>query len=261
MNLFFLVLSRDTQYLSEKIKEIDSLGVPYLIVCGEKFDSPKVVYRKPKGKYDALNFGLKLIPENVDIVIFNDVDTRIYNFEEVLNLVRSVNVPDLLFVRVYVDKGPQTMFYSFLDGIRRRFSVAASGELMLIKYSFLKRILPLKSCKAEDSYILFKVLELGGRVAFCEKCFVTTKRTVTVEQEEVYKRRTVCGIYQALSMCKPPFMVRLFYTLLPFASPLLLLSGRKGYYWMKGILHGFVDFIKGDRSGYWESIEKNVCSL
>jgi hypothetical protein len=72
-----------------------------------------------------------------------------------------------------------------------------------------------------------------------------------VEQEEVYKRRTVGGIYQALSMSKPPIMVRLFYTLLPFASPLLLILGRKGYYWAKGILSGYVDYARGDRSASW----------
>lgn len=42
-----------------------------------------------------------------------------------------------------------------------------------------------------------------------------------------------------------------FYSLLSFISPLLFISGRNGYYWTKGILLGYVDAIKGDRSGSW----------
>jgi cellulose synthase/poly-beta-1,6-N-acetylglucosamine synthase-like glycosyltransferase len=123
---------------------------------------------------------------------------------------------------------------------------------MVLRYDALRRILPLKKCKSEDSYISFKVLEQGGRIAFCEDCCVETVRTASSEQEEGYKRRTTGGIYQALSMTKPPAIVRLFYTLLPFISPLLLLAGKKGYYWSKGILLGYTDYIRGDRSGAWK---------
>jgi hypothetical protein len=102
--------------------------------------------------------------------------------------------------------------------------------------------------------MLFKVLEQGGRVIFCEKCMVETERTVHVEREEDYKRRTVCGIYQALSKTKPPISVRVFYSLLPLASPLLLVLGRKGYYWMRGILLGLTDFLRGEQGGSWQPI-------
>jgi hypothetical protein len=251
MKVFFIVLARDASGIDKKTRELTGLGYPYLIVCGEKVNQPNVVYREPKGKYDAVNFGLKFVPSDTDVVAFNDVDAEIHNFKKALSFLQSESV-SLVFVKVHVGYGPQLKFYSFLDPIRRRIPIAASGELMLIKYKVLKTILPLKGCKAEDSYILFKVLEKGGRAAFCEECYVTTKRTTYAEQEEVYKRRTVGGIYQALSMSQPPLAVKFFYTLLPFISPLLLVLGKKGYYWTKGILLGYVDYARGDRTGSWK---------
>ena len=253
MRIFFVVLARDAAKVKEKARELDSLGYPYVVVCGEKVESPNVVYRAPKGKYDAVNFGLRFVPSDVDVVAFNDVDAEIHDFEATLPLLRDGSV-SLVFVKVRVTEGPQLMFYSLLDFLRKRIPIAASGELMLIKQSFLRKILPLKECKAEDSYILFKVLEKGGRIAFCENAYVVTKRTALAEQEEVYKRRTVGGIYQALSMTKPPIFVRLFYVLLPLVSPLLLVLGRKGYYWSRGIILGFVDYARGDRTGSWKPI-------
>jgi len=252
MKVFILVLSRDTSALDAKMAELDSLGYPYLVVCGQKTDRRNVVYREPKGKFDAINFGLELIPPDTDIVAFNDADTEIHNFEAVLRLLQDERV-SVAFVKVQVTGGPQQTFYSFLDPLRRRIPIAASGELLLVRYKVLKEILPLKKCKAEDSYLLFKILESGHKAAFCEKCYVRTKRTTFAEQEEQYKRRTVGGIYQALSMSKPPLMVRFFYTILPFASPLLLILGRKGYYWTKGILLGYVDYARGDQSGSWKA--------
>jgi hypothetical protein len=123
---------------------------------------------------------------------------------------------------------------------------------MLIRRKILDEILPLKACKAEDSYILFKVLEAGGRVTFSQQCYVTTKRTSVAKEEQGYKRRTVGGIYQALAMSNPPILVRLFYLLLPFVSPLLLASGSKGYHWAKGILLGYVDYLRGDKAASWQ---------
>jgi len=81
---------------------------------------------------------------------------------------------------------------------------------------------------------------------------VTTKRTANARQEEDYKRRTVGGIYQAMAKTKPPAMVKLFYGVLPFLSPVLLVSGRKGYYWAKGIILGFADYLRGDRAASWK---------
>jgi cellulose synthase/poly-beta-1,6-N-acetylglucosamine synthase-like glycosyltransferase len=251
MRIFFVVLARDASLVEKKARELKNLGYPYIIVCGEKVNHPNVVYRKPEGKYDAINFGLKFIPHGTDFVALNDVDTEIHNFEAVLNLLQGKSV-SLIFVKVCVKHGPQLAFYSFLDALRKKIPIAASGELILIGCELLKRLLPLQRCKAEDSYILFKVLEKGGKIAFCEECYVTTKRTTHVKQEEAYKRRTVGGIYQALSMTKPPIIVRLFYTFLPFVSPMLLILGKKGYYWARGILLGYVDHEREDTTGSWQ---------
>jgi cellulose synthase/poly-beta-1,6-N-acetylglucosamine synthase-like glycosyltransferase len=252
MRPFFVVLARDASALSRKISEMTRLGYPYVIVCGERFQHQNVVYRKPKGKYDAINFGLQFVPSDTDVVVFNDVDAEIHDFEAALRVIQDESV-SLVFVKVRVSEGPQLMFYSLLDALRKRVHIAASGELMLVRRSVLNSIMPLKKCKAEDSLIMFKVLEKKGKVAFCEGCFVTTKRTARSEQEEPYKRRTVGGIYQALSMSRPPISVRLFYTFLPFASVMLLILGRNGYYWTKGILSGYVDYARGDQTGSWKT--------
>jgi len=251
MKLFFLVLARDENCVDEKIEELKCLGVPYLIVCGKNLNHPNVVYREPRGKYDAINFGLNFIPKDVDIVALNDVDTKIHNIESALRCFTSEKVA-LVFARVSVKEGPQKSFYVLLDFIRRKVPIAASGELMLIRRNLLMNIFPLKPCKAEDSYILFKALELKYKTVFCEECYVETERTKTAEKEGIYKRKTVGGIYQALSYTHPPHFIKLFYVLLPIASPLLLVLGKKGYFWMKGILHGLIDYLRGDRTGIWQ---------
>ena len=193
MNLFFLVLAKDERYVYEKIRELSNLGVPFLIVCGKNLNHPNILYREPHGKYDAINFGARLIPESVDVVVFNDVDTKIHNFWAALQYFEK-NEFALVFARVGVRKGPQIQFYVLLDLIRRRIPIAASGELMLIKHDVLKRVLPIKPCKAEDSFILFKVLEMKHKVLLCEECNVETERTKTEEKEVIYKRKTVAGI-------------------------------------------------------------------
>ncbi len=139
--------------------------MPYLVVCGEEIARSNVVYRERKGKYDAINYGTKFIPKDVDIVALNDVDTKIYNLEKALKNLCSKNAA-LVFTKVSVKRGPQKSFYALLDFIRRRLPITASGELMLIRREVLMKIIPIKPCKAEDSYILFKVLELKQRVFF-----------------------------------------------------------------------------------------------
>jgi len=252
MKTFFLVLARNEKHVDEKIEELKVLGVPYLIVCGRNISHPNVVYREPRGKYDAINFGARFIPEDVDVVALNDVDTKVYNVEAALKYFVSKDVA-LVFSRVSVKQGPQKFFYVILDFIRRMLLITASGELMLIRRGVLMDILPLKPCKAEDTYILFKVLESKRKVVFSEECYVETERTKSVKKEEAYKRKTVCGIYQALAYTKSPPLVKLFYVLLPIISPMLLIFGRKGYFWMKGILLGLTDFLRGDRSGIWQT--------
>jgi len=250
MHVFFIVLARDAKGVKAKVEELERFHYPYVVVCGEKTGLLNVVYRPLLGKYDAINFGSTFIPPDTDIVVLNDVDTEIHNFEVALAKFQNENV-SLVFTKVNVGLGPQLSFYSLLDSLRKRIPIAASGELMLVKCQIMRSMLPLRGCKAEDTYILFKILEKGEKVGFCEKCYVTTKRTTQAEQEEAYKRRTVGGIYQALSMSRPPLIVRLFYTILPFMSPLLLILGKKGFYWTKGILSGYIDYRKGDRTASW----------
>lgn len=268
MKPFFLVLARDKRYVDEKIEELKNLGVPYLIVCGEKLNHPNVIYRRPVGKYDAINFGYTFVPRHSHIVVLNDVDTKINNLKIALEYFNAKDV-SLVFSKVVVKGGPQNSFYVLLDSIRKRLLIAASGELMLVRRDVLDLVLPLKPCKAEDSYILFKVLELQYRAVLCEECYVETKRTESVENEEIYKRKTVTGIYQALAYTDPPRSIKLFYTFLPFICPLLLVSGKKGFFWIKGILRGLVDYLRGDRTGVWETTymtsvaraEENPCKL
>jgi hypothetical protein len=228
-----MVLARDAKHVPEKIAELEGLGVSYLVVCGERVNHPNVVYREANGKWDAINFGAKHIPSDAEIIIFNDVDTKIHNFSFALSCLASR--ADLVYCRVKVSDGPQVMFYKILDPIRQRFHVCASGELLLIKRNTLEAVQPIPPCIAEDSYILFKALELGYQAYFCTEAYVTTKRTSSKREEEKYKTRTTLGIYQALNYSKPTLTIRLFYLLLPTFSPLLMIVGGNGVAWAKGI--------------------------
>lgn len=255
MNCYFFVFARDKNYVKQKIDELSKLKIPYTIICGEKFNHPNVVYRKAVGKYDAINFASKLLPKDIDVVILNDVDTKIHNFNLALSSFKKENAA-LLFTKVVVNEGPQRLFYLFQDELRRKLLVACEGELMLIDRKIFDKILPLKPCKAEDTYILFKVMEFKKKVIFFEGCYCETERTKIVEKEKLYKKKTVGGIYQALSYTKPPLLIRVFYAFLPFLSPIFLILGKNGFYWTKGILLGFVDFLRGDRSGFWMPVYK-----
>jgi len=245
--IFFVVLARTKDGVKEKIAELENLGIPFIIVCGEKTDRPNVVYRPKKGKFDAINFGAKFLRPETKVVCLNDVDTRIYNFEKSLSKLSKGLV--LVFCKVRLDSGPQVHFYSLLDKIRSSLPINSSGELMLVERRVFDRILPIPPCKTEDNYISFRVLELGYKLFFCEDCWVETKRTQTLDEEERYKTRTVTGLYQALSLTEPPILVRVFYLILPFLTPLLLLQGRRGLAWANGILHGFTNFLRGDKEG------------
>lgn len=252
MKLFFLVLARDRTHVDDKIRELENAGVPHKIVCGERLNHPNVAYRVPRGKYDAINFGASLVPKDVDIVVMNDVDTKIYNFSVMLEYFQDRRNA-IVFATELVTAGPQAQFFKIFNPLRKMLPLAASGELMMIRYDVLRRILPLKPCKAEDTYMMFKAIELGYKVVFCEKCYAETERTKTAKNEEPYKRKTVTGIYQALSFTKPPPLTRAFYLLLPFLSAILIILGANGYYSFRGILLGFLDYLRGDRSGWWET--------
>jgi len=252
VKLFFVVFARNGKYVTEKIRELEELDIPYVIVSGERVDHPKVIYRLPKGKYDAVNFSGSLIPQDVDIIAFNDVDARLSDFRPMLSHFRDTRVA-IVFAPELVRAGPQYNFFRLLNPLRRFLPLAGTGELMMIRQEVLRKVLPLNACKAEDTYLMFKALELGYKVVFCEDCPTETERTKTGIEEENYKRRTVAGIYQALSFTKPPPLIRFLYALLPFTAALLILMGRKGHHLYKGILLGFLDYARGDRSGAWKA--------
>jgi len=250
LSTWFLVSARDERYVKEKANELIQLGFPFTIVCGAKIDQPNVVVRPPRGKYDAINFGFSLVPKSFEITALNDVDTRVYGIEEALQEMQDSSV-GLVFAAVRPEGGPQVLFYRILDAVRSIVPIAASGELMFIRRSVLERILPLRPCKAEDSNILFKVLELGMKAKFVTRCYVRTRRTSNKSGEFLYKRINVCGMYQALSLSRPPAIVRAFYFMLPLFSPILVCAGPVGYCWAKGIILGLVDYLRGDRTGFW----------
>lgn len=228
-----MVLARDAKNVPQKISELQETGIPFVIVCAEKVNHPNVVYREAKGKWDAINFGAKFIPKDTEIILFNDVDTKIHNFEFSLKCINSK--ADIVYCRVNVSEGPQVMFYRILNPIRQRFHVCASGEFMLVKRKVFDAVMPIPPCIAEDSYLLFRALELGYKAYFCTDAYVTTKRTTNMRDEEAYKTRTTLGIYQALSYSKPSLLIRVFYYLLPVFSPLLMIAGGNGIAWAKGI--------------------------
>lgn len=246
--IFFLVMARTKEGIYEKISELNYLNVPFIIICGEKIEHPKIKYRKPKGKFDAINYGSKYIPETAEIIFINDVDTKILNFKKILEPFNDSTVA-LVYSKVEVEGGPQTHFYPILDGIRSKLHVASSGELMGIRKSLFLKILPLPPCKAEDSLIMFKILEMGNKILFSKDCWVRTIRTSNLSEETLYKQRTVTGIYQALLYSKPPILTRVFYLLLPFVSPILLVKGKRGFCWLKGIVKGYANYLSGDRNG------------
>lgn len=233
VNPFFLVLARDQQNVEEKIMELEEMQVPFLIVCGERVNHPGVIYREARGKWDAINFGSRFVPKAAEVIALNDVDARIHNLDHALHYLNAK--VGLIYCGVNVSKGPQVKFYKILDPIRRRFHVAASGELMLMRREVFESVLPIPPCIAEDSYILFKALEFGYQAYFSSKTYVTTERTADAEEEEAYKARTTLGIYQALRYTRPSLWIRAFYTLLPVIAPLLALAGEDGRAWARGI--------------------------
>ncbi|MEN3062098.1 MAG: hypothetical protein ABC595_03200 [Candidatus Methanosuratincola petrocarbonis] len=232
-NLFFLVSARDRRFVKEKISELEGMRVPFIVVCGEKINESNVVYRGVRGKWDAINFGARFVPRDVDVVVLNDVDTRIHGFWYALK--HLDNGADLVHCKVKVPNGPQVKFYRIAEPIRKRFHIFASGDLMLMRRGLFERVLPCPPCLAEDSYILFKALEQGYRAYFCTETYVTSKKTSSPIEEEKYKARTTLGIYQALKYTRPPPLIRFFYKLLPLAAPLLAIAGKDGVAWMNGI--------------------------
>ena len=227
-----------------KLKDLKSYGIPYLVVCGERFDAPGVEYREALGKWDALNFGYRFIPEDTDIVMINDVDTVIHRLDFALGLASKF---DLVYCAVRPGEGPQKSFYAFADPLRERLNLFASGELMLVRKSALDRLMPVPPCMAEDSYLLFKAMELNQTVKFCRDTYVTTSRTANAAEEVAYKERTTLGILQALDYAKPPVPIRLFYQALPlFALPMMFM-GENGNAWATGIMRAVRLHMEGSK--------------
>lgn len=249
---FVIVLARDLNGVHQKHMELEKLGLRHVIISGEPSLEDHVVYRTPRGKFDAINFGLKHIPEDAEIVVLNDVDTRIVNYDHAFRHFTDPRV-GLIFTSVELPEGAHSTFNRLIDSIRHHFIIAANGELMFIRRDVLKRVTPIPPCKAEDTLILFRTLKIGYRAIFETDCHVLTSRTssASLRNEQIFKRKVVCGIYQALYLGDASLSIKLFYSILPFASPFLLAAGRKGWFWMVGILWGLVDFLKGDKTGYW----------
>lgn len=248
--IYFVVLARDRKNVKNKIDELNALNVEYVIICGERIDHPKIVYRKPIGKYDAINYSLVIIPKDIDIVVFNDVDTKIISYEPLLKNLEDRTV-GIAYAPELILNGPQAMFFKILNPLRSRIPLAASGELIAIRRKLLEKTLPLKPCKAEDTYLMFRILELGYKVLQCDDCPILTERTKESKKEQQYKRKTITGIYQALSLTNPPKLTRLAYVLLPIVAPLFLALGPSGYYTAKGIMLGIFDYLRGDKTGTW----------
>jgi hypothetical protein len=239
---FFIVPARSRKHLDAKIAELTKMNVPFIVICGEKVDHPNVVFHENAGKWDAINFAVSFLPEEANVIVLNDVDTEIHGFENALSDLNSE--ADLVYCRVQVSTGPQVKFYRLLNPLRSRFHVAASGELMAMNKEVFKEVLPLPPCLAEDSFILFKTLELGYKANFCTSAYVTTERTQNAKDEEAYKNRTTLGIYQALDYTKPPIVIKVFYVVLPLLAPLLSLMGKDGRAWTKGINRALKDHVK-----------------
>ena len=243
---FFIVAARTRKNLDAKIVELQKMNVSFIIVCGEKVNHPNVVYQENAGKWAAINFGTTFIPKEAKVIVLNDVDTEIHNFKLAFEcLSKKIS---LVYCRVQLSQGPQVKFYKILDPLRKHFHIAASGELMIIKNEVFERLLPIPACMAEDSYILFKTLELGYKANLCMGAYVTTERTHNAKEEAVYKNRTTLGIYQALDNSNPPVVIRVFYLMLPFFAPLLSLMGKDGRAWTKGIDQAVKDHLTKKRS-------------
>ncbi len=237
---FFIVPARNQEFLKEKIVELQKLKVPFLVVCGEEVNLPNVVYRQNNGKWDAINYASNFVPKTANTIVLNDVDTKIHNFEDAF---KSLNKKiDIVYCKVVVSAGPQVKFYKILDPIRALCHIAASGELMFMKKEIFESVLPIPACMAEDSYILFKALELGYHAHFNQCTYVTTVRTDNSIQEEFYKNRTTLGILQALDYSDPPNFIKFFYSILPMIAPLLISAGKDGRAWSMGILKAYNDY-------------------
>jgi hypothetical protein len=78
-DVFFVVLARDKQKVLRKIAELDEMKLRYIVLCREKMDHRMGIYRRARGKWDAINYARRFIPADTSIVARND--TSICNLE------------------------------------------------------------------------------------------------------------------------------------------------------------------------------------
>lgn len=252
-DIFFIVLARTQEGVARKAAELEKLGMPFVVICGEKTNLPGVIFRQKKGKFDAINYAANFVNQKTKIVCLNDVDNKICNFEKALEKMINSGA-GIVSCKIKVDSGPQVQFYPLMDKIRRYLPITSSGDLMLIRKEVFEQLLPVPPCKTEDNFLSFKAVKLGYKVLFVEDCWVETNKTSNLEEELHYKTRTLTGLYQAVSLSDATPMIRAFYFFLPFAAPLLLLQGKRGVAWTKGIIQGLANFLIGDREGAFENI-------
>jgi hypothetical protein len=245
MKPFILVMARNRLLVDAKLEELKEYGFPYLVICGEGPDAPGIMYREVKGKWDAINFGYRFVPAGTDIVVLNDVDTKIHGLEEALSLVSDGY--DFIDCMVRPSSGSQPKFYALADPLREKFHFFASGVLMLVRKNTLDELMPIPPCLAEDSYLLFKAMQFGHKVVLCKSAYVTTTRTSTSTEEAAYKERTTLGILQALDYSVPPPWIRLFYYSTPLLAAILALAGEDGRAWAKGMISGFTLHLRGSK--------------
>ena len=237
------MLARDAKSIRTKIHEIERIGLPFIVVCGENFHDSRVVYRVPVGKWDAINYGYGYIPQENDVVVLNDVDTEIHGLEHMFSSVSGGS--DFVYAAVRPSGGPQPKFYAIANPLNRVLKIFAMGELVVIRKQLLDKLMPIPPCLAEDTYLLFKAMELNYKAEFCEDAYVNTFRTSLISEEVLYKERTTLGILQALDYTKPPPWIRLFYRSLPFLAAMLMLAGEDGRAWGKGIMRAIRLHIEG----------------
>jgi cellulose synthase/poly-beta-1,6-N-acetylglucosamine synthase-like glycosyltransferase len=237
------VLARNAKLIQTKIYEIERIGLPFIVICGENFPDSRVVQRAPVGKWDAINYGYGLIPRETDVVVLNDVDTEIHGLEHMLSSV--VEGSDFAYAAVRPSGGSQPKFYAIANPLNRVLKIFAMGELVVIRKKVLDNLMPIPPCLAEDTYLLFKAMELNYKVDFCEDAYVNTIRTSSISEEVLYKERTTLGILQALDYTRPPPWIILFYRSLPILAAMLMLGGEDGRAWARGIMRAIRLHIEG----------------
>ena len=62
---------------------------------------------------------------------------------------------------------------------------------MIIRKSVFEKVLPIPPCKAEDTLITFKILEMGYKAIFAKDCWVETE--ITSNRKREITRNITCS--------------------------------------------------------------------